>query len=65
MVRFTMQSKLLIQGRRRHFESGTAIERRRRSPNVEGTSGGEHERGYVPLSLGGFGGSPPRLNFCN
>ena len=48
-----------IQGRRRLFESGTAIERGRRSPRAEGTSGGQHGRGYVPLSLGGFGGSPP------
>ena len=44
-----------LQDRRRLLESGTAIERRRRSPSAEGTSGGEHERGYVPLLLGGFG----------
>ena len=35
----------LRQGRRRLLESGTAIERRRRLPCAEGTSGGEHERG--------------------
>ena len=47
-----------LQDRRRFFESGTAIEHRRRSPSVEGTSGGEHVRGLVPLSLGGLGISP-------
>ena len=49
---------LIIQGRRRLLESGTAIERRRRSPSAEGTSGGEHERGYDPFSLGGLGDLP-------
>ena len=33
-------SKGSNQGRRRLFESGTAIERRQRSPSAEGTSGG-------------------------
>ena len=47
-----MGVNVCLQGRRRHFESGTALERRRRSTSAEGTSGGEHERGYVPLSLG-------------
>ena len=46
------------QGRRRLLESGTAFERRRRSPSAEGTCGGEHERGYNPLSLGGLGDLP-------
>ena len=32
-----------------------AIERRRHWPSAEGTSRVEHERGYVPLLLGGFG----------
>ena len=44
-----------FQGRRRLFESGTAIERRRRAPSAEGTSGGGGAReGYDPLSLGGL-----------
>ena len=38
------------QGRRRVLKSGTAIERHRCSPSAEGTSGGEHERGFDPLS---------------
>ena len=33
------------QGRRRLFECGTAIERRPRSPSVEGTSGGRAGEG--------------------
>ena len=40
----------LIQGRRRVLKSGTAIERHRCSSSAEGTSGGEHERGFDPLS---------------
>ena len=35
----------LYQGRRRHFESGTAIGRGRCSPSAKGTSGREDERG--------------------
>ena len=50
----------VLQGRRRLLESGTAIKRRRRSPSVEGTCGGELERGYVPLSLS-YPGSQIRL----
>ena len=38
------------QGRRRVLKSGTAIEHHRCSPSAEGTSGGEHERGFDPLS---------------
>ena len=49
----------LKQGRRWFLESGTAIERRRRSPSAEGTSGGRAREGVCPLSLGGLGGSPP------
>ena len=41
---------LKIQSRRRVLKSGTAIERLRCSPSAEGTSGGEHERGFDPLS---------------
>ena len=52
-----------MQGHRSVFESGPAekaIECRRHE------RGGEHERGggSFPLSLGGFGGPPPR-NFLN
>ena len=43
--RWDMEFNPFKQGRRRLFESGTAIERRRRSPSAECTSGGEHERG--------------------
>ena len=39
-----------LQGRRRVSKSGTAIECHKRSPSVEGTSRGEHERGVYPLS---------------
>ena len=53
----------MLQGRRRLFESGTAIQRRRCSPSVKGTSGGEHERGLDPLSLGGLGDLPHDENF--
>ena len=38
-----------IQGRRWVLKSGTAIECQRCSPSAEGTSGGEHERGFDPL----------------
>ena len=50
------------QGRRRIFESGTAIERRRRSPSADGTSGGRAREGIQPPLVrggGGVGGSPP------
>ena len=40
----------LLQGRRRVLKSGTAIERL--WPSAEGTSGGEHERGFPPLVRG-------------
>ena len=52
------------QGRRRLFESGTAIEQLRFSPNAEGTSGGRRWEADSPLIRGGFGGPPPR-KFCN
>ena len=39
-----------IQSRRRVLKSGTAIERLMFSQSTEGTSGGEHERGFDPLS---------------
>ena len=60
---------MLQQGRRRLLESGTAIEHRLCSPSVDGTrgggGGGERTRGGLTvLSLGGFGGAPPR-KFCN
>ena len=43
-------SLMHMQGRRRVLKSGTAIERHRCSPSAEGTRGGEHERGFDPLS---------------
>ena len=52
---------LSVQGRRRLLESGTAIERRRRSPSAEDTSGGRARGGHVPLSLGGLGISPMKI----
>ena len=41
------------------------VVRRRKRSSAEGTRGGEHERGVIPLSLGVFWGLPPRkvLNF--
>ena len=51
MIRYTH-----VQGRRRLFESGTAIERRRRQPSAEGTSGGRAREGVRPPSFGGGGG---------
>ena len=48
-----------FQGRRRLLKVVcTAIERLRRSPSGEGTSGGRARGGYVPLSLGGLGDLP-------
>ena len=38
------------QGRRRVLKSGKAIERHRCSSSAKGTSGGENERGFDPLS---------------
>ena len=55
---------LIILGRRRFYESGTAIERRRRSPSAEGTSEKRAREGVRPLSLGGGGlGDPSHENF--
>ena len=46
-----------VQGCRRLFESGTAIQRHRRSPSAEGTSGGRAREGVrPPLFRGGGGG---------
>ena len=47
--------RLTRQGRRRLFESGTAIEHHRRPPSGEGTCGGEHERGVRHPLVRGFG----------
>ena len=41
------------------FESGPAIERRRRSPSADGTSGGEHEKRVSSPLVRGFGVPPP------
>ena len=44
-----MDPKLLAkQGRRQLLESGTAIERIRRTPSAEGTSGGRAREGVRP-----------------
>ena len=54
------------QGRRRLFESGTAIERRRRSSNVEGMSGGgggEARDGVRPPLVKGVWGISHDENF--
>ena len=56
---FYLTVKALIQGRRRLFESGTAIERRRRSPTAE--VGGEHERVTPPVVRGVWGMSPKKI----
>ena len=60
---FTLRWWFEQQGRRRLFESGTDIERRRRPLSAEGTSGGEQERGSAPFSLGGggWGTSPMKI----
>ena len=47
------------QGRRRLFESGTAIERRRPSPSVKGTSGGRAREGVRPPLVRGVWGISP------
>ena len=52
-----------LQGRRRFLESGTAIERRRRSPSVEGTSGGRAREGVSPPLVRGFGDLTHDENF--
>ena len=64
--RWDMEFNPSKQGRRRLFESGTAIERRRRSLSAECTSGGggRAREGVSSLSLGGFWGPPP-WKFCN
>ena len=51
-----MSKQLSYQARRHVIKSGPAEVRAR----AEGTSGGEHERGYPPSCKGGLGGSPPR-----
>ena len=45
-----------FQGRRWLFESGTAIERRRRSPSAKGMSGGRAREGVRPPLVRGGGG---------
>ena len=54
---------LQMQGRRRFLESGTAIERQRRSARAGGgeREGGEHERGHTPSRKGGRGISPEKI----
>ena len=57
---------LMLQGRRRLLESGTAIGRRRRSPSAEGTSGGRAREGIrLPLVGGGGGLEISPMKFCN
>ena len=48
-----------IQGRRRLLESGTAIERFRRSPSAKGTSGGSAREGVRPSLVKGVWESHP------
>ena len=53
---------MFIQGRHRLFESGTAIERRRRPPSAEGTSGGRTQEVIrSPLVRGVWGISPMKI----
>ena len=52
----------LLQGRRRVLESGTAIERHRRSARAEGTSRGRAREGdFSPVRKGGSGDLPREI----
>ena len=59
-----MSSKSLT-GSCRAVAAYLKVVRRRKPSSAEGTRGGEHEMGIIPLSLGGVWGPPPRkvLNF--
>ena len=53
--------KGLLQGRRRFFESGTAIEDRRCSSSADGTRGERTRGGLTSSRKGGLGEHPKKI----